>query len=58
MWFIIRYNTEVEYEASVEADSEEEAIKKLEDFDIEEDPQEVSGGGFSEDEMISIEEQK
>ena len=54
--YTIKWETEVTFEVQVYAESEEEAIKKLEEFDIEEDPQEVSGGGFCKDEIVSIEE--
>jgi hypothetical protein len=52
----IRYTTEVTMEVYVEAPTEEEAITKAIEFDHDEEPQEVDGGGFSREDIISVEE--
>lgn len=53
--YLVQYRTEIVMEQYVEADSEEEAIKKAMNFDTEHEPQELEGGGFSREDVLGVE---
>ncbi len=54
--YLVQYRTEVVMEQYVEAESEEEAIKKAMNFDTKHEPQELEGGGFSREDVLGVSE--